>query len=152
MEAGQSHSGALALSLRERLVREVSRLTETYHLPQYFPGEVFLNAPEEIRRRIHLMLGDSRSLDFSHLYGKAGLVLVDGGKMYDVFLSDTEQALKLVKPGGVVVWDDYNRFWPTVISCINNLSKHRKLYYLRQKVCSTHRLLVVSRQTSVRTF
>lgn len=93
-------------------------------------GELFLDAPAEIRSRIKQMRGDSTKLDYSPLYGKMGLVIVDGGHSYEVCKSDSEQALRLIKEGGIIIWDDYGPFWPGVTKALNELSSRIKLYYL----------------------
>lgn len=93
-------------------------------------GELFLSAPPEIRDKIKQMRGDSTKLDYSHLYGKVGMVIVDGGHSYEVCKSDSEQALRMVKPGGIIIWDDYGSFWPGVVQALDELSKRITLYNL----------------------
>ena len=39
-----------------------------------------------------------------------GMVIVDGGHSYEVAKSDTQNALRLVRNGGIIVWDDYGDF------------------------------------------
>jgi hypothetical protein len=96
----------------------------------YVVGEVFLHAEKDVRDKIQLMIGDSRRLDLSHLHGKAGMVIVDGGHSREVSTSDSQEALRLVRPGGVIVWDDYGPLWPGVKQTLDELSKRVKLYYL----------------------
>jgi hypothetical protein len=88
--------------------------------PQYKPGEVFVDDPE-MKGRIELIIGDSRSVDFSHLYGTVGMVIVDGGHSYEVAISDTRMALRMIRAGGIVVWDDYGNDWPGVKSAVDEL-------------------------------
>jgi predicted O-methyltransferase YrrM len=88
--------------------------------PDYIPGEAFLQDPA-MRERIELILGDSRVIDFSSLYGTMGMVIVDGGHSYEVAKSDTETALRLVRSGGIIVWDDYGDFWPGVKCAVDEL-------------------------------
>lgn len=64
---------------------------------------------------------DSRTHDFSDLYGYMGLVFVDGGHDYETCKSDTENAFKLIRPGGLVIWDDYNVDWPGVMRAIDEV-------------------------------
>jgi hypothetical protein len=78
----------------------------------FVPGECFLGAPPEVRSRIRSIQADSRQVDLSDLYGRAGLVIVYGGHAHGVCVSDTVLALRLVRPGGVIVWDDYTPYWP----------------------------------------
>ena len=58
--------------------------------PDYIPGEAFLHDPA-MRDRIELILGDSREIDFSYLYGTMGMVIVDGGHSYEAAKSDTRK-------------------------------------------------------------
>ena len=74
-----------------------------------------------MRSRIRFIQADSRQVDLSDWYGRAGLVIVDGGHAHDVCLSDTVLALKLVRPGGVIVWDDYTPYWPGVKQTLDAL-------------------------------
>jgi hypothetical protein len=64
--------------------------------PDYVPGEAFLQDPA-LRGRIELIVGDSREIDFSSLYGTMGMVIVDGGHSHEIAKSDTENALRLVR-------------------------------------------------------
>jgi hypothetical protein len=45
--------------------------------------------------------------------------LIDGTHLYESVKSDTGNALKLLKPGGVIVWDDYGQHWPDVIKAVD---------------------------------
>ncbi len=103
---------------------------EIHAYAKYKTGELFLDASDRIRDKIELLIGDSTKLDLSHLHNKTGLILVDGGHSYEVCLSDSNEALRLVKKGGVIVWDDYSSFWPGVKKALNELSSSIKLYYL----------------------
>jgi predicted O-methyltransferase YrrM len=50
--------------------------------------------------------GDSATFDFSPFEGRNDLVFVDGAHTADYVEKDTRTALRLVKPGGTIVWDD----------------------------------------------
>jgi Methyltransferase domain len=94
--------------------------------PDYRPGELFLDDPE-MKDRIELIVGDSRTLDLSRLEGSIGMVIVDGGHSYEIAKSDTQKALRLIRPGGIIVWDDYGDYWPGVKSAVNELIGAEKL-------------------------
>ena len=64
------------------------------------------------------MLGDSLEYDFAPYAGQADVVLVDGGHEYVNGLADTRTALQLVKPGGVILWDDFKPFWYGLVNGI----------------------------------
>ena len=87
---------------------------------------------EYIRRglshRVVQLVGDSVVLDFTEHYGKFGLVFVDAGHSYDAIKKDTETAFKLVRQGGVIVWDDYGDYWPDVKKYLDELSLSHELF------------------------
>jgi predicted O-methyltransferase YrrM len=81
-------------------------------------GSCFTDAPEGAR--IEQILGDSRLFDFSPWYGTVDLVLVDGGHEYECVRADTATAFRLLRPGGVIVWDDYEATtWPGVVQAVD---------------------------------
>lgn len=64
--------------------------------------------------------GDSATFDWSPHVGRAGLVFVDGSHAYDYVRKDSETAMRLVRPGGVVLWHDYG-VWPGVNQALEEL-------------------------------
>ncbi len=120
-------------SLRMAVAERVSEMVSTFKYGEYVTGEVFLNAPDDIKKRIHQRLGDSRSLDLSDLYGKVGLVIIDAGHTYDMCMSDSQNAFKMIRPGGLILWDDYDPYFPGLKACVDELSVGRKFYYLRKE-------------------
>jgi hypothetical protein len=93
----------------------------------FTPGECFLDADKELRERIVFLQSDSRAVDLSAWYGRSGLVIVDGGHAEDVCANDTALALKLVRRGGVIVWDDYTPYWPGVKATLDALAQRLPL-------------------------
>lgn len=84
-------------------------------------GDRFVNCSDELKpfaQKITQIYGDSASYDWSRFYGKADLVFVDGSHAYDYVVSDSETALKLIKPGGVILWHDYGE-WDGVTKALN---------------------------------
>jgi predicted O-methyltransferase YrrM len=67
-------------------------------------------AGKDVAHKIHQLFGDSLTFDFSPYFDQADLVFVDGGHRYEVVSSDTANALRLVRPGGVVVWHDFANY------------------------------------------
>lgn len=57
--------------------------------------------------RIHQLIGDSRTFDFRPYFNTMDLVLIDGGHDFHTMVSDTDNALLMAKPGGVIAWHDY---------------------------------------------
>jgi hypothetical protein len=73
-------------------------------------------------RRITQLLGDSATFDWSHHYGKAGLVFVDGSHAYDYVRADCATAMQLVVGGGAVLWHDYG-VWEGVTRALEDLEQ-----------------------------
>ena len=87
-------------------------------------GARFHDEPEG--HRITQLFGDSRTFDFSPYYRQMDLVVVDGGHETDCVTPDTENALRMVSPGGLVVWDDYVG-WPSVFRAVDDAAQKRGL-------------------------
>lgn len=68
-------------------------------------GHRFRNTPDE--RKITQVFGDSAAIDWSQLPVPFDIVFVDGCHYCDYVRSDTRNALKHTRPGGLVIWHDY---------------------------------------------
>ena len=77
-------------------------------------GEKFRNSPVE--QQITQLLGDSTHFDFSPYERSMDLVFVDAAHDYVHGVVDSRNALRLVRPGGVVVWHDFG--WPGLAQAI----------------------------------
>ena len=80
----------------------------------------FAAAPE--RSRITQLTGDSQVFNFSGYERSIDVIFVDACHDYHVVKADTETALRLVAPDGVILWHDYNNAWPGVVQAINELA------------------------------
>jgi predicted O-methyltransferase YrrM len=65
---------------------------------------------KDCAEKIQQLWGDSRKFDFSPYFGAIDLVFVDGAHDFETVLSDTKNALKLLRPGGVVLWHDFGLY------------------------------------------
>jgi predicted O-methyltransferase YrrM len=61
------------------------------------------------RDRIELLFGDSAMFDFAPWHGTIDLFFIDGAHSYDYVRSDTLNAVRCVRPGGVIAWHDFGR-------------------------------------------
>lgn len=68
---------------------------------------VFDGRPEA--ERIERLYGDSATFDFSRWHGQVDLFFIDGAHSYEYVRSDTDNALRCVRPGGVIAWHDFGR-------------------------------------------
>lgn len=66
-------------------------------------------AKSDGKSNIIQLLGDSGSFDFRPYYGIIDFMFIDGSHSYNYVKSDTLAALKMVRPGGVIIWHDYVR-------------------------------------------
>lgn len=78
----------------------------------------------EVERKIVQLYGDSREFDYSPFYGQVDLVFVDALKHYVAVRHDTEEALKMVRPGEAIIWHafanygDYHDVTRAVLDCL----------------------------------
>lgn len=68
-------------------------------------GHRFRSTPYE--RKITQVFGDSASIDWSRLPVPFDIVFIDGCHYREYVARDTENALRYLRPGGLVVWHDY---------------------------------------------
>jgi predicted O-methyltransferase YrrM len=91
--------------------------------PEYFDrwerGTRFRGTPEA--SRITQLYGDSATFDFTPYDGQMDLVFVDASHSYSYVRSDSEAALKMIRPEGAIVWDDYT-YYPGIYAYLNELS------------------------------
>lgn len=85
-----------------------------FGFPSYTAGSVFLDTAEQ--KRITQLYGWSDRYDFSPYIQSVDLMFIDGDHSFASVKSDTDQALRLVKPGGMIIWDDY-RYLSCHVGC-----------------------------------
>lgn len=68
-------------------------------------GRQFHNTPHA--DRIRQVYGDSARLDWDRFGSELDLVFIDGCHAFDYVKSDSDNATRRLRPGGVVVWHDY---------------------------------------------
>jgi predicted O-methyltransferase YrrM len=98
----------------------------TVDLPQDWDGSLELQIPEiyknvtersgvgrqyheypELEGKIKQVFGDSAKLDWNTLNTPFDMIFLDGCHHYEYVKKDTENALKHLKKGGVLLWHDY---------------------------------------------
>lgn len=87
--------------------------------PESECGEAFRGTSEA--ERITQLWGDSAAFDFAGFAGTIDLVYIDGAHTYDYVKSDSENALRMLTPGGTIVWDDYASN-PDIHTYVNELA------------------------------
>ncbi len=78
--------------------------------------------------RIHQLRGNSLTFTPPDFLANTDLCLIDGGHSYDCIKADTETALKILSPHGVIVWDDYTWFTNGVSQYLTELRGSLPLY------------------------
>lgn len=116
-----NHAGGEIVTIDAGIGEDVSNV-ERRPYGVFRAGACFREAPPAIRDRITLIEQDSRDVDLARHEKRAGLIFVDGGHDEDTCRHDTALALRLVAPGGVIVWDDYTPYWPGVKGVLDELS------------------------------
>lgn len=82
-------------------------------------GAAFDGLPEA--ERIHQIWANSLTLNAAEIATGVDLFFIDGGHSYECVKADTENALKVLSPNGVILWDDYTWFMPGVRGYLSEL-------------------------------
>ncbi len=83
-------------------------------------------------RKIIELFGDSMTFDFKAAVGDTflDLAFVDGSHSYEYVKNDTERLLPCLAKDGVLIWHDYCRSWPGVVSYLNQLGRSLPLKHV----------------------
>lgn len=66
---------------------------------------------------------DSKEFDETPYIGRCDLIFIDGSHAYSYVASDTAKALRMVAPGGYVVWHDYKGPWGSARGVFDRLNE-----------------------------
>ena len=84
------------------------------------PGVLFRDHPAA--SKIKLVLADSTKFDWTPYERSVDFVFIDGAHDYESVRKDTGNALRIIRPGGIIVWHDYG-VWEGVTRCLDELRK-----------------------------
>lgn len=86
----------------------------------------------DAERKIVQLFGDSKIFDETPYVNRCDVVFVDGSHAYSYVLSDSRKALRMVRPGGVVLWHDYSgpRRVAGVYRALNEMAKALPLVHI----------------------
>jgi predicted O-methyltransferase YrrM len=93
-------------------------------------------------QRITQLFGDSKAFDESPYREACDLIFVDGSHAYSYVLSDSRKALRMIRPGGIVLWHDYDgarRHANGVFKALNELSREVPLVHIAGTTLVAHR-------------
>jgi predicted O-methyltransferase YrrM len=79
-------------------------------------------ADAEERNQISQIFCDSARFDFSGVELPLDFAFIDGAHNYEYVILDSINVLLRMRPGGLVVWDDYQHFWPGLMRAIGEIS------------------------------
>lgn len=105
----------------------------------------FLYEGTETAAKIEQLYGDSKQFDETPWMGRCDLIFIDGSHAFSYVKSDTEKALRMLAPGGIIVWHDYrgpeHDVVPDVYRYLNELGQRLSLTHLSgTSMVAYHRL------------
>jgi hypothetical protein len=86
------------------------------------PPAGWYTAKSPERGQIIQILTDSARYDFSAVQQPLDFAFIDGAHSYEYVVLDSVNVLLRMRPGGVVVWDDYRHYWPGLIQALGELN------------------------------
>jgi predicted O-methyltransferase YrrM len=90
----------------------------------------FLYSGTDVEPRITQLFGDSKGFDETPWVARCDLVFVDGSHAYSYVRNDSAKAIRMVRPGGVVLWHDYTSRIHGVFRGLNELARQLPLVHL----------------------
>ncbi|HEX3968453.1 MAG TPA: class I SAM-dependent methyltransferase [Edaphobacter sp.] len=99
---------------------------EWVRLSRTSTGFAFLHHPAA--SRIYQLRDNSLTFTPPDFLANTDLCFIDGGHSYECIKADTETALKILSPSGVIVWDDYSWFVDGVSQYLTELRNSLPLY------------------------
>jgi len=85
-------------------------------------GQAFRDRPEYANVIVQHRV-DLRSFDGEQFRGAVGFIFIDAAHDFNSVTKDSELALKMLRPGGCIVWDDYQPSQWETVRALNELSK-----------------------------
>lgn len=67
----------------------------------------FVYSGTDVEPKVVQLYGDSKAFDHNPFKGYFDLIFVDGSHARSYVESDSEKALQMLKPGGIILWHDY---------------------------------------------
>ncbi len=95
--------------------------------------QTFLYQQTPVEQKVEQLFGDSKAFDETPYVGQMDLVFVDGAHTESYVLSDSAKALRMVAPGGMIVWHDYRGPHKAkgVYAALNSLSRQINMVHVR---------------------
>ncbi|TAF65193.1 MAG: class I SAM-dependent methyltransferase [Cytophagales bacterium] len=108
-------------------VKDSNEMTETAKAESQFTRFLYSDTP--VAYKVNQIFNDSKLLDENAYQGQMDLIFIDGSHAYSYVMSDSEKALKMVAPNGIILWHDYRgtREAPDVYHALNKLAEKIEL-------------------------
>jgi predicted O-methyltransferase YrrM len=90
---------------------------EVEHVRGQCVGARLQGTPEAAR--VTQLLGDSTRFDYSPFAGEMDFIFIDACHEYEYVRKDTQSAMLMLRPGGMIVWHDYEAGWPGVVRAVD---------------------------------
>jgi predicted O-methyltransferase YrrM len=92
----------------------------------------FYYSDTPVAKKVTQLFGDSKAFDDAPHHRRFDLIFIDGSHAYSYVVSDTEKALKMIKPGGMILWHDYKgpRVAAGVFRALNEYSRTLDLMHI----------------------
>lgn len=92
----------------------------------------------DVEHKVSQLLADSKRFDEAAYAERCDLIFVDGSHAYSYVQSDTEKALRMIRPGGLILWHDYGRS-QGVDRYLHELAAALSIGHLRGTSLAVHR-------------
>jgi predicted O-methyltransferase YrrM len=103
-------------------------------------GRAFRDRPELTDKIVQHRV-DLKDFDFNPFVATVDFVFIDASHERDDVMADSQHALRLLTPGGVIVWDDYQAAQPGVVAALNALSIDIQMFSIAGSRLVVHRRL-----------
>lgn len=87
---------------------------------------------------IQFIQADSARFDFSPFFGEIDFIFIDGSHAAADIENDTEAALKMISPKGMIVWHDHNLKFPGIVNCLHRLSTQIEIWHIPGTALAVH--------------
>ncbi len=112
--------------------KDTALMGEVAKIESQFTKFMYTNTPVE--GKITQIFNDSKLFDETPYLGKMDLIFVDGSHAYSYIMSDTQKALNMLAPNGIILWHDFrgNGEVADVYKAMHELAKKMPLVHIAE--------------------
>ena len=82
-------------------------------------------------QKIKQIFSDTKSFDETKLAKQLDFIFIDGANTYSYIKNDTQKALNMLKPGGILLWRNYESKRSDVVKFINEFSQKNTVHHIK---------------------